>query len=68
MYEDKIKKLKMLDIALIKLAVLAFAFFIITVPNTTNNVIMSWVSSVHWGWFLGIAIVLAAIVQIRIRK
>lgn len=64
MLEKKIKKLKMWDLALVKLSVAAFVLFLITIWPAA----MSWVHSVHWGWFLGITIIAAGIVQFRISK
>ncbi len=65
MFQDKIKKLDTLDWILAAFASIAFAYFIITVPNTANNVIMSWVHSVHWGWFLAAGLILAARPKIK---
>ena len=58
------KNLGMLDIALIKLAVLAGAFFLVSVWYGLGK----WVISTHWGWFLGIAIVLSIKPLIKVLK
>ena len=54
----KMKKLDGSDIVLIKLGMIAFTLFLITVPSPSRNVLMQWVHTVHWGWFLGAGIVL----------
>jgi hypothetical protein len=66
MFKDKIKKLDVLDMALVKLSVAAFVLFLLTVPNPTNNFFMSWIHTVHWGWFLAAAVILALRPQARI--
>jgi len=66
MFKDKIKKLDMHDIALIKLAMIAFAFLLITIPSPESNFIMAWVHTVHWGWFLAAVIILAIRPQMRV--
>ena len=65
MFSKKIKKLDVFDWVLAAFASVAFAYFIITVPNPTNNVIMRWVHSVHWGWFLAAGLILAARPKIK---
>jgi len=65
MFKDKLKKLDILDIILMMLTSVAFAYFIITVPNTADNVIMGWVHSIHWGWFLAATLILAARPKIK---
>ncbi len=52
-----LKKLGVWDIALIKFYSMAFILFLITVWSGAMNL----VHSIHWGWFLGAAIVFAAI-------
>ena len=50
------KCMKSLDIADmwgVKLATAAFVLFLITVWPAAMN----WVQSVHWGWFLGVAVI-----------
>ncbi len=52
-----LKNYTITDIGLIKLAVLAGAFFLISaLPR-----LASWVSGTHWGWFLGVMIIFAFI-------
>jgi len=68
MLKDKIKKLDLWDLALIKLAVVAFVLFLITVPNPADNGIMAWVQSVHWAWFLVVAIIFAIRPQMKVWK
>jgi hypothetical protein len=63
---DKIKRLGLFDIALIKLSVAAFVLFLITVPNPANNFLMAWVHSVHWGWFLVFGIILSIIPMMKV--
>ena len=50
-----VKKLDVMDIALTKLAVASFVLFLITAWPAA----MTWVQSIHWGWFLGVAILAA---------
>jgi hypothetical protein len=64
MFEGKIGRMKMFDMALVKLSVAAFVLFLITVWTGA----MDWVHTVHWGWFLGVSIVSAVIVHFRTRK
>ncbi len=66
--KNRIKRLDVWDMILIKLAVAAFVLFIITVPNPASNGIMAWVHNVHWAWFLGAAIIFAIRPKIRIWK
>ena len=68
MIKDMIKNYDVLDMALIMLSSLVLGFFIITVPNPANNVVMEWVHSVHWGWFLAAAIILVLRPKIRAWK
>lgn len=56
MWKDKIKKLDVFDISLIKLGSAAFVLFLITVWPAA----MELVHSIHWGWFLGATLVLGA--------
>ena len=51
--QNCLKKLDVVDMWLVKLATAAFVLFLITVWPAA----MAFVHSVHWGWFLGIAIV-----------
>ena len=64
MFEKQLKKLKLLDIALIKLAIAAFVLFVLGIWS----VAMDWVKSVNYWYFLAIAVIVAIIVQIRIWK
>ena len=54
-WDKKVKKLKTCDIGLIKLSVVAFTLFLITVWPELLNLILK----VHWGWYLAIAIIAA---------
>jgi hypothetical protein len=54
--KKKMKNLDGFDLGLIKLGVASFVLFLITVPTPARNMLMQWVHSVHWGWFLGVAI------------
>ena len=53
MFDKRLKRLNIWDISLIKLGVAAFVLFLITVWPA----LMDLVHKVHWGWFLGVAIV-----------
>tara|TARA_B100001013_G_scaffold183369_1_gene110509 strand:+ start:45 stop:263 length:219 start_codon:yes stop_codon:yes gene_type:complete len=53
---QRVKSLKVLDIALIKLGVVASTLFILTVWPP----IMNWVPMVHWAWFLIVGLILSA--------
>ena len=52
MFEKKMKKLAPFDISLIKIGVVLGTLFVVSVCPTFAE----WVVSVHWGWFLGLAI------------
>jgi hypothetical protein len=56
MWKRGLKKLDIWDIGLVKFSSMAFILFLITVWPAA----MTWVHSVHWGWFLAATIVLAA--------
>jgi len=62
MFEKQVKRLKLVDVAITKIAVVAFVLFLIGIWPAALN----WVLSINYWYFLIIAIVLAAIVQIRI--
>lgn len=62
MFKKQIKKLDFWDIALIKLGSVAFVLFLITVWPAAMNL----VSSIHWGWFLGVALVSIVRPQMKI--
>ncbi len=64
MFEKQLKRLKLLDIALIKLAVAAIVLFILTFWPVT----FLWVLGVNPWYYLGVAIIAAAIVLIRVFK
>ncbi|MBU3904707.1 MAG: hypothetical protein KJ906_00985 [Nanoarchaeota archaeon] len=64
MFEKQMKKLKLLDLALVKIAVVAFVLFAITIWPT----LMNWVNSINPWYFLIISLVCAVMVQIRIWK
>ena len=51
-----LKKLDILDIALIKVSSMAFILFIITVWPAA----MDLVNQIHWGWFLAAGVIFAA--------
>ena len=53
---QRVKSLKVVDIALIKLGVVAGTLFILTVWPP----IMNWVLMVHWAWFLIVGLILSA--------
>ena len=53
---QRVKKLNVLDIGLIKLGVVASTLFVLTVWPS----IMNWVLTVHWGWFLIVGLILSA--------
>lgn len=50
--DKKTKKIDMHDILFAKLSIIAFVLFILSLWP----LLMNWVVSVHWGWFLGAAI------------
>ena len=56
MFEDKIEKIDVPDVALIKLASASGILFLITVWPAAMNL----VHKIPWGWFLGAMIVFAA--------
>lgn len=64
MFEKRIKKIKMLDLALAKLGVAAFVLFLITIWPAAQK----WVSSVNPWYFLAVSLIAAAIVQYRVWK
>lgn len=51
-WDKKVKKLKTCDISLIKVAVVAFTLLLLSVLPQLNTFLMS----IHWGWYLVIAI------------
>jgi len=53
--EKKIKKLKWYDMSLLKLDVVFFTLFVITVWPAFRNLVLG----IEWFWYLAIAIVLA---------
>ncbi|MBU3896642.1 MAG: hypothetical protein KJ697_01775 [Nanoarchaeota archaeon] len=64
MFDKQIKKLKLLDLALMKISVVAFVLFAITIWPA----MMNWINSVNPWYFLIISLVAAAIAQVRIWK
>lgn len=56
MFRKKMKRMDTLDVGLIKWASIVFALFVVSVWPAFAN----WVVSVHWGWFLGVALILSA--------
>ena len=55
--KNKIKKLGLFDVGLVKLASMAFILFVITIWPAA----MDFVHSVHWGWFLAACVVFSAL-------
>ena len=55
-FDKKVKNLDMYDLGLTKLGVASMTLFLITVWPAA----MTWVHSVHWGWFLGVALIAVA--------
>ncbi|MEN7982554.1 MAG: hypothetical protein ABFQ65_03845 [Nanoarchaeota archaeon] len=55
MFKKNLKKMDMWDLSLIKLASASGILFLITVWSAA----MTLVHSIHWGWFLGVAILAA---------
>ena len=53
---QRVKSLRVVDIALIKLGVVSGTLFILTAWPP----IMNWVLMVHWVWFLIVGIILSA--------
>jgi len=51
----RVKKLDVWDIKLIILSAAAFVLFVLVIWPAA----MTWVASIHWGWFLGAMIILA---------
>jgi len=64
MFGKQLKKLKLLDMAMVKLAIAAFVLFVISIWPAALN----WALSVNPWYFLIVAVVLAVIVQIRVWK
>lgn len=64
MLEKQLKRLKLLDMALVKLAVAAFVLFVVAIWPA----VMDWVKSVNPWYFLIVSLIAAAIVQTRIWK
>ena len=54
-FDPKVKKMDVHDIQLTKLSTAAFILFLITVWPAAMNL----VHSIHWGWFLGAAVIFA---------
>lgn len=52
MLEKQMKKIDALDVGLIKLYVAFFMLFLITAWTGFRELVLG----VHWGWFLGVAI------------
>jgi len=64
MFEKQLKRLKLPDLALVKLAVAAFVLFAVGIWPAAMN----WVKSVNPWYFLAVSLVAAAIVQARVWK
>jgi hypothetical protein len=63
-FEKRLKKMKMLDMALTKLGIAAFVLFLLGVWTAARD----WVLSVNPWYFFVVALVAIAIVQARIWK
>ena len=55
-WNQRVKSLRVVDIALIKLGVVSGTLFILTAWPP----IMNWVLMVHWAWFLIVGLILSA--------
>jgi len=64
MFEKQLKRLKLPDLALVKLAVAAFVLFAVAIWPAAMN----WVKSVNPWYFLAVSLIAAAIVQARVWK
>ncbi|MFH0832080.1 MAG: hypothetical protein V1886_04425 [archaeon] len=64
MFEKQLKRLKLLDMALVKLAIAAIVLFIVGIWPTA----LFWVLVVNPWYFFAVSIVSAAIVLIRVWK
>lgn len=64
MFEKQLKRLKLLDLALVKLAVAAIVLFALGIWP----VAILWVLGANPWYFFGVAIIAAAIVLIRVWK
>jgi len=64
MFEKQVKRLKLVDMAMTKIAVAAFVLFVIGIWPAAQK----WVLSVGPWYFLVIAVILAIIVEVRIWK
>jgi hypothetical protein len=62
MFKKQIKKMKMLDFALVKLGVAAFVLFVLRIWPAARSGVME----VNPWCFIGIAVIAVAIVQFRI--
>ncbi len=63
-FNKKIKKLNVWDLKLIKLSSMAFILFLITVWPGLHDLVMR----VHWGWYLGVMVLLAIKPMSRVCK
>ena len=52
-WNDRVKNLSYHDLKHMKLASIAFAFFLVSVWHGLGN----WLMDIHWGWFLGLTII-----------
>ncbi len=64
MFEKQIKRMKLVDMAMTKIAVAAFILFVIGIWPAAQN----WVLSVSPWYFLAVAVILAIIIETRIWK
>ncbi len=64
MFEKQLKRIKLLDMALVKLAIAAIVLFVVTIWPAA----MDWVKSVNPWYFFIVSIIAAAIVLIRVWK
>lgn len=64
MFGVSLKDFNNFDVFLFKLGITVFVLFVVSVwPAFTN-----WVTSTHWGWFLGVFVVIWAYVMRKLWK
>ena len=54
-FDKKVKRLDAVDVGMVKWTTVAVVLLILNIWPAAMN----WVASVHWGWFLAAAIILA---------
>ena len=64
MFEKQVKRIKLADISMIKIAVVAFVLFVIGIWPAA----LKWVLSVNPWHYLAIAVILAIIIELRVWK